>query len=65
MLTDFPSCKAKSILVLNQVILGNLHKMSLSKLLIISGLITLIFDQSQNIGLLAVIIGFVLYFRAF
>ncbi len=47
------------------VILGNLNKMSLSKLLVLGGFIALIFESARLIGLLAIIVGFILYFRKF
>jgi hypothetical protein len=47
------------------VILGNLHKMSLSKLLILVGFLLMIFQQSKQIGILMVVVGFIIYFRKF
>jgi len=53
--------------MVGNIILGNLYKLSLSKILIIGGFLGFAFLEgtAKTVSVIAIVIGFLLYFRRF
>lgn len=47
------------------IILKELHKFSLSKLLVLGGFIVLLIGINDNVGYFMILLGLILYFRKF